>query len=35
MRGSVLLNIEESVMANLDHVCHNNQSHYSLDITEF
>ncbi len=22
-------------MANLDHVCRNNQSHYSLDITEF
>ncbi len=22
-------------MANLDHVCRNNQSHYSLDIIEF
>ncbi len=35
MRGSVLLTIRESVMANLDHVCLNNQSHYSLDVTEF
>ncbi len=32
MRGPVLLTIGESVMVNLDHV---NQSHYSLDVTEF
>ncbi len=35
MRGSVLLIIGESVMVNLDHVCLNNQSHYSLDVIEF
>ncbi len=35
MRGSVLLTIGESVMANFDHVCLNNQSHYSLDVIEF
>ncbi len=35
MRGSVLLTIGESVTANLDHVCRNNQSHYSLDVIEF
>ncbi len=35
MRGSVLLTIGESVMANLDHVSLNNQSHYSLDVIEF
>ncbi len=27
--------IGERVMANLDHVCLDNQSHYSLDIFEF
>ncbi len=35
MRGPVLLTIGESVMVNLDHVCLDNQSHYSLDVTEF
>ncbi len=35
MRGSVLLTIGESVMANLDHVYSNSQSHYSLDFIEF
>ncbi len=35
MRGSVLLTIRESVSADLDHVCLNNLSHYSLDVTEF
>ncbi len=35
MRGSVLLTIGESVTANLDHVCLNNQSHYNLDVIEF
>ncbi len=29
-RGSLLLIIGESIMANLDYVCLNNQSHYSL-----
>ncbi len=27
--------IGESVTANLDHVCLDNQSHYSLDVIEF
>ncbi len=35
MRGSVLLAIGESVTVNLDHVCLNNQSHYSLGVIEF
>ncbi len=40
MRGSLLLTINttihtESVMANLDHVCRNNQSHCSFDVIEF
>ncbi len=35
MRGSVLLTIGESITANSDHVCLYNQSHYSLDVTEF
>ncbi len=35
MRGSVLLTIGESITVNLDDVCLNNQSHYSLDIIEF
>ncbi len=35
MKGSVLLAIGESVTAKLDHVCLNNQSQYSLYITEF
>ncbi len=35
MRGSVLLTIGESVTANSDHVCLNNQSHCSLDVIEF
>ncbi len=35
MRGSVLLTIKESVMVNLDHMCLNNQSYYSLDVIEF
>ncbi len=35
IRGSVLLTIGENVTANLDHVCRNNQSHYSLDVSEF
>ncbi len=35
MRGSVLLTIGESVTVNFDHVCLNNQSHYSLDVIEF
>ncbi len=35
MRGSVLLNIGESIKVNLDHVCLDNQSHYSLDDIEF
>ncbi len=35
MRGSVFLTIGESVTASLDHMCRNNQSHYSLDIIEF
>ncbi len=35
MRGSVLLTIGESVTVNLDHVCLDNQSHYSPDVIEF
>ncbi len=35
MRGSVLLTIGESIMTNLDYVCLNNQSRYSLDVIEF
>ncbi len=35
MRGSVSFTIGESITANLDHVCLNNQSHYSLDVIEF
>ncbi len=35
MRESVLLTIGESVTVNLDHICLNNQSHYSLDVIEF
>ncbi len=35
MRESVLLTIGESVTVNLDYVCLDNQSHYSLDVIEF
>ncbi len=34
MRGSVILTIGEIVTVNLDHVCLNNQLHYSLDVIE-
>ncbi|MGL4524745.1 MAG: hypothetical protein ACRCVN_04410, partial [Spirochaetia bacterium] len=34
MRGSVLLTIGESVTVNLDHMCLNNQSHYSLELCD-
>ncbi len=34
IRRSVLLTIGESITANLDHVCRNNQSNYSLDVNE-
>ncbi len=33
--GSSLLSIGESVTVDWDHVCLNNQSHHSLDVTEF
>ncbi len=35
MRGVCITTIGESVTANLHHVCLNNQSHHSLDVTEF
>ncbi len=32
MRVTVLLNIGESITANLDHMCLYNQSYYNLDL---
>ncbi len=35
LEGSVLLTIRDNITVNLDHVCLDNQSHYSLDVIEF